>query len=138
MENEMITHYCQVVGCMEHIPLDVPYCDYHKAKTPKLTVEDYQSAIYSQDACNLSGLVIALAEIMPKLSAIKRDTKWRNEHPIVRLYVHQMSALSGNGESISMESFCYCLRIAKLVVAGRLNADMDYSEYSCDKISEMY
>lgn len=62
-----------------------------------LTFVDYDRAMCSQDACNLSGLVHALSEVMPRISAEARErgegTEYVNNHPIVRLYVEQLQHL---------------------------------------------
>lgn len=57
---------------------------------------DWEQAIYTQSACNLSGLARSLRELPDKLavSGIPAD-KWAR-HPIVRLFVSQMVYLSHN------------------------------------------
>lgn len=58
------------------------------------TQRDYQMALDSQSACNLSGLVHSLAEVMPRIWETASGTAEVNRHPIVRLYVHQMAFLA--------------------------------------------
>lgn len=61
-----------------------------------ITAYDYISAIHSQSAVNLSGLVHSLAEIIDK---IRREpdfdgTNFVNTHPIVRLFAEQIYHLA--------------------------------------------
>lgn len=67
-----------------------------------LTERDYQDAVFSQTACNLSGIVFAFARVMQKIcNEAERDghgTDWRNSHPIARLYAEQIAHLSGGRE----------------------------------------
>lgn len=62
-----------------------------------LTPHDYQMALYSQYACNISGLVHDLSRIISRIwNEAHRDghgTDWVNNHPIVRLYVEQFRHL---------------------------------------------
>ena len=57
----------------------------------------YEMALVSQSACNLSGLVHSLAYAMELIWEEARNegqgTDYVNTHPIVRLYVEQMSFL---------------------------------------------
>ena len=57
----------------------------------------YEMALLSQSACNLSGLVHSLAEAMELLweeaNEQGKGTDYVNSHPIVRLYMEQMSFL---------------------------------------------
>ena len=59
---------------------------------------DYQNAIYVQSACNLSGVVHSLSEVLPRIWNEARTsgggTANVNEHPIVRLYAEQITHLS--------------------------------------------
>ena len=61
-----------------------------------LTKRDYQDAIDSQSAVNVAGLVHSLQPIMVKLadSAGYTGTKWRNQHPIITLYMTQIQYLN--------------------------------------------
>jgi hypothetical protein len=62
-----------------------------------LTSKDYEFAMFSQDACNLSGLVHSLHEVIDRIweeaRAQGKGTEFVNNHPIVRLYVEQMQHL---------------------------------------------
>ncbi len=57
----------------------------------------YEMALLSQGACNLSGLVHSLAEAMElvweEANEQGKGTDYVNNHPIVRLYLEQMSFL---------------------------------------------
>ena len=57
----------------------------------------YEMALLSQSACNLSGLVHSLAYavelIWQEANEQGQGTDYVNNHPIVRLYVEQMSFL---------------------------------------------
>ncbi|MHC4434967.1 MAG: hypothetical protein ACYTBS_24275 [Planctomycetota bacterium] len=63
----------------------------------QLTVWDYEKALFSQSACNLSGLVHALSEVVDRIWVEARlrgeGTEYVNNHPIVRLYVEQLQHL---------------------------------------------
>ena len=63
-----------------------------------LAKADYERALMSQSACNASGLVHSLAEVMSKLCKEGLSTDDRNQHPIVVLYVTQLAYLSGANE----------------------------------------
>ena len=75
-----------------------------------LTALDYKRAIDSQSACNLSGLVHSLAEVMPRITEVTNGTEERNNHPIVRLYVAQMAYLSGGTDNHEdyARAFSFC------------------------------
>jgi hypothetical protein len=58
---------------------------------------EYGMALLSQGACNLSGLVHSLSQAMELIweeaTEQGQGTDYVNNHPIVRLYVEQMSFL---------------------------------------------
>jgi hypothetical protein len=66
------------------------------------TKDDYQFAIYSQTACNLSGVVFGFARVMKRICYQARaegcGTEWRNTHPICRLYAEQIYHLTRNAD----------------------------------------
>lgn len=103
-----------------------------------LRIEDYKIALQMQYACNGSGVVLSLAEIMPRLNytayALGKGFEWRDKHPIVRLTIHQLSFLCGNGESISMDDYHRCHRFVQLVTSGRVLPEADYTNYSGDDL----
>lgn len=67
-----------------------------------LSSNDYDMAIFSQGACNLSGIANSLASVMGKIwneaRARNRGTEWANHHPICALYAVQIAWLA-NGDS---------------------------------------
>jgi hypothetical protein len=74
----------------------------------------YQMALVSQSACNLSGLVHSLAYslelIWEEANEQGKGTDYVNSHPIVRLYLEQMSFLCRSDYS---ESYRACLERSK-------------------------
>ena len=60
--------------------------------------KDYQDAITSQGACNLSGIVHSFSEILPKIweeaRASGEGTDWVNTHPICILFAEQIKHLA--------------------------------------------
>lgn len=66
-----------------------------------LSASDYEKAVHSQNACNLSGLVYSFARVMEKICyeshARNTGTDWKNKHPICALFAEQISHLSGCG-----------------------------------------
>lgn len=63
--------------------------------------EHARAALYSQDACNVSGLVHSLNKIMPGIwedaHAAGLGTAAVNTHPVVRLFAEQIMHLSRSG-----------------------------------------
>ena len=63
-----------------------------------LQKSDFEFAIHSQSACNLSGIVFHFAETMHRIiNEAKKNghgTDWRNSHPICRLYAEQIYHLT--------------------------------------------
>jgi len=66
-----------------------------------LTLRDYQQALDSQYACNLSGIIKSWSEILMHIWDEAREheggTDWVNRHPINRLFVEQAAHLIGAG-----------------------------------------
>jgi len=58
----------------------------------------YKDAVLSQSACNLSGIVFSFARIMEDICKEAQEnghgTKWKNEHPICRLFAEQILHLT--------------------------------------------
>ena len=75
-----------------------------------LSKEDYQNAIDSQNACNLSGIVFEFAKAMQKIcneaSKNGHGTEWKNTHPIARLYAEQISFLTGKKDWMEAMNEC--------------------------------
>jgi hypothetical protein len=66
----------------------------------KKTIQECaQAALDVQDACNLSGVVFVFADVMHVINEEStregHGTTWKNNHPIVRLFVDKMASLSG-------------------------------------------
>jgi hypothetical protein len=74
-------------------------------KPELLTLWDYEQALHSQSACNLSGIVRAFAKVTEKLwneaHAAGQGTDFVNEHPISRLYAEQIYHLAGGWKETS-------------------------------------
>lgn len=79
-----------------------------------LNAHDYQFVLWSQSACNLSGIVFEFARLMTKIchedAAFQRGTEWKNTHPICRMYVEQIAFLSKRSPDALkyMEDVRYC------------------------------
>jgi hypothetical protein len=75
---------------------------------------EYEMALLSQGACNLSGLVHSLSQAMKLIweeaTEQGQGTDYVNNHPIVRLYVEQMSFLCRADYSASYRT---CLERSK-------------------------
>ncbi len=73
---------------------------------PGLTDRDWWNARCAVDpgACNSSGLIISLAEVLPRVReemALRQklySTDDLNRHPVIRLYLEQLFQLSGGGD----------------------------------------
>jgi hypothetical protein len=57
--------------------------------------QDYKDAVYSQAACNASGVVFSLERMLPKLEAMTEEQ--RRSSPVLRLFAEQLNFLAGNG-----------------------------------------
>jgi len=77
---------------------------------------DFESAIHSQTACNLSGLVFSFSDVMRRICyearLKKKGTEWRNNHPICRLYAEQFSHLTRKMDW--QKAYDECERMAKI------------------------
>jgi hypothetical protein len=75
---------------------------------------EYEMALLSQGACNLSGLAHSLSQAMELIweeaTEQGQGTDYVNNHPIVRLYVEQMSFLCRADYSASYRT---CLERSK-------------------------
>jgi len=71
-----------------------------------LTKEDYERALLSQSACNLSGIVHGLSEVLPRIWEESNGTAETNEHPIVRLYAEQIMHLSTRRDYFEADKLC--------------------------------
>jgi hypothetical protein len=75
-----------------------------------VTKADFQAALNSQSACNLSGIVFAFAEIMQRICDEANEkghgTDWKNNHPICRLFAEQISHLSAGTSYFAANDAC--------------------------------
>ena len=80
-----------------------------------VTASDYEKAVLSQEACNLSGVVFSFADAMGKICKESRNkadgTEWKNSHPICRLYAEQICHLTR--QRSWEEAYQECLSKAK-------------------------
>jgi hypothetical protein len=83
-----------------------PQAEYKEDNRPRLTPRDYQTALDSQSACNLTGLVNSLLRVLPAIWAECDNTDAVNNHPITRLYAEQIAHLSSDIEYQSAFSIC--------------------------------
>jgi hypothetical protein len=64
----------------------------------RLSPQDYKDAVFTQTACNLSGIVFSFAKVMQKIcneaNAQGHGTDWKNQHSICRLYAEQIAFLT--------------------------------------------
>ena len=76
----------------------------------KLTEHDYKMAVWSQEACNLSGVVFEFARVMQKICDEAREgqhgTDWKNTHPICRLYAEQIMHLASGIDYAQAYELC--------------------------------
>ena len=71
-----------------------------------LTKRDYEQALFSQSACNASGLIHSLSELMPRIREEVSGTDQVNNHPIMRLYVEQLNHLCGSTSYFEADKLC--------------------------------
>jgi hypothetical protein len=76
----------------------------------KLEVSDYKNALFSQGACNLSGIAHELSRVISKVWNEAHEqghgTEWVNAHPIVRLYAEQIMHLASKREWSEAYKIC--------------------------------
>ena len=76
----------------------------------KLETRDWQWAIHSQDAFNLSGVVHNFSQVISRLwnEAHERGegTEWVNSHPICRLYAEQIYHLASGRDYFEAYQAC--------------------------------
>lgn len=72
--------------------------------------EDYQAALHSQAACNLSGIVFSFAQIMQRICDEAHEkgkgTDWKNEHAICRLFAEQIMHLTHKADYFDAHKTC--------------------------------
>lgn len=79
-----------------------------------------QIALDIQDACNSSGIVYSFVDAMNVLSNYCSyygyGTEWKNNHPIVTLYLSKLASLNGNFlhyQQKESDAFLECKAIAR-------------------------
>lgn len=84
-----------------------------------LTLTDWKRAEFSQSACNASGLIHTLSEVISRLwkEPDCTGTDYVNTHPIVRLYVAQLLYLS-YGESVDTDKYGEAYNTVKEKIAA--------------------
>lgn len=74
-----------------------------------LLAEHYKMAMDSQNACNLSGIVKAFAQVTEELwkeaHHYKLGTDFVNQHPISRLFAEQIAHLAGAGPTYNSQTY---------------------------------
>ena len=60
-----------------------------------LNRDDYTEALQVQDACNLSGVVIAFARVLQKLRDSGLDSNGIHTHPLTRCWADKIAHLAG-------------------------------------------
>jgi|GEM_PF-2361523 len=76
-----------------------------------------RDALDVQDACNLSGVAHSFLQAVQAVNAEMRDrgegTEWRNNHPIIRLYVDKLASMAGvQGWTDLSGAYAECREIA--------------------------
>lgn len=84
----------------------------------KTIQEAAQAALDCQDACNLSGVVFSFAKAMQiicdEANAKGYGTAWKNEHPIVLLFVDKLGSLCHVQDAIThSRAYDSCKRLAE-------------------------
>ena len=81
--------------------------------TSSVTSQDYDMALLSQSACNLSGIVFSFARIMERICDDGGGTQARNTHAICRLFAEQIMFLSDNGDNSYCDAYDTCQKLSK-------------------------
>lgn len=104
----------------------------HVAENHKLlTIVDYQNAIDACSACNVSGLIRSLNDMIERIWNCDKQhgigTYFVNHHPIIQLYAYQIAYLSHGREPIEWDGFSNAYRFCKAVVAGEILPDANWT-----------
>ena len=138
MENPFkLTGYCQVVGCMNHVPStnESPYCGLHMGEglcmASLLTVHDYEQCLIAQSACNATGIIYSMSELRERIWNTARQhnkgTEWVNTHPILQLYAYQLAHLCHNREPIEWTGYSEAYQFCCNVRDKKITPDHDYT-----------
>ena len=87
----------------------------YKRGSLMLTPKDYQNALAVQDACNLSGVVLAFMGALDKIREEVKDTDKINKHPISVMYADKIAHLTGTqfNSFVISEAYEVCNEKAK-------------------------
>jgi hypothetical protein len=95
-----------------------------------LTVDDYKNAIDACSACNVSGLIRSLNDMIERIWNCDKKygigTYFVNHHPIIQLYAYQIAYLSHGREPIEWAGFSDAYKFCKSVVAGDILPDSNW------------
>lgn len=90
---------------------------------PTITLQQAaKDALAVQDACNLSGVahsfLVAVQAVNAEASRIGEGTEWRNNHPIIRLYVDKLASLAGMQGLITNAHYCVAAQECRAIAEG--------------------
>jgi hypothetical protein len=85
---------------------------------PRTVQQAAQQALDVQDACNLSGVVLAFGEVLtdtlwPVAREIGQGTDWVNQHPISKAFASKITHLTRLDEDPTSKFFDECATLAK-------------------------
>jgi len=66
----------------------------------KLEPRDYQLALDVQNAVNLTGVVIAFAEVLKRILRVTKSTDKTNRHPIAVMYASKIGSLTRHHDAL--------------------------------------
>lgn len=123
---------CKIEYCdsysLDNGEIKSEYCYVHYA--PVLTIVDYQNAIDACSACNVSGLIRSLNDMIERIWNCDKQhgigTYFVNHHPIIQLYAYQIAYLSHGREPIEWSGFSDAYKYCKAVVAGEILPDANW------------
>jgi hypothetical protein len=80
-------------------------CSTPKGKSEMTIKQAAQSALDVQNACNPSGVIHSLAEIVkdvlwPEAIRLGKGSRWVGQHPIVTMYLLKLSEMNGCGSTL--------------------------------------
>ena len=80
-------------------------CSTPKGKSKMTIKQAAQSALDVQNACNPSGVIHSLAEIVkdvlwPEAIRLGKGSRWVGQHPIVTMYLLKLSEMNGCGSTL--------------------------------------
>lgn len=97
----------------------------------KIDPDMAREALLAQDACNLSGIVFAMAracqEICEEAKLRDQDTAWKNRHPVMILYADKLAELTGCLRSQAFHDAYEACKAACVPVKPMAKADQEVS-----------